>query len=270
MSLRKYLSSLLIFFSLSLSGQIQEILPLGVAPAGAGVAFSEQWIAWDNPAAIVHTESPVLSLAYENRYFSPELSNEYVAVAVPTKYFHVAGAFNFFGFEQYHEMMVSLSVARQLGKVSLGVEIDYFTLYLSPEYGYQHALTAQIGMQAQLTDKFMLGCRVFNPTFSKITFPDSSRELPTLMQLGFSYLVMRDFTFYTQLGYELTNGLDWAVGVDYRILDTISVRSGARGADYVVPSLGVGFNVARFGLFVMTEYDFRIGMSVMSNLSYQI
>jgi hypothetical protein len=75
--------------------QVQEILPSGIAPAGADVVFTERWLAFLNPATLSREESVVASVGYENRYFSPELSDEYFSVAIPTKYFNIGTSFNF-------------------------------------------------------------------------------------------------------------------------------------------------------------------------------
>ena len=105
---------ILIFNFLYLSqvlAQVQEILPLGVAPAGADVVFTERWLAFANPATLAREESVMASVGYENRYFAEELSDEYLSVAVPTKFFNVGVSFNFFGYADYHEMMAAVTLA---------------------------------------------------------------------------------------------------------------------------------------------------------------
>lgn len=271
--MRNYLNtllSLLFFISSAFTSlaQSHEILPLGVAPASAGVAYQRQWFAWDNPAALVAPKSISLSAAYENRYFLPELSDAYVSIAIPTKYLNLGVAYNFFGFDRYHEMMASFTVARQFGRVAIGAEFDYFNLYLSPEVGYRHAITAQVGLQVRINENCLLGCRIFNPTFSKINYEATYRKLPVFMQIGCSYTFFNQLDLLAQFGYDLQNGFDWAVGFEYRILDALVARLGARGADYIIPSIGAGFRYENFGCDISAEADFRIGMALMSNIFY--
>lgn len=249
--------------------QIQEILPLGVAPAGAGVVFTERWLAFGNPAVLGREESVVASVGYENRYFAEELSDEYVSVAVPTKYFNVGASFNFFGYADYHEMMAAVTLARRWGIVAFGVEFDYFNMYLPDGVGYRHSATAQVGLQVDVTDRCVLGFRMFNPMFAQVDYNDVARKLPVMMHVGCNYGLMRDLDVLVQVGYVLNRGVDWAVGMEYRIMEELLVRVGARGADYVVPSLGVGVNFGGFGFDLVAEADFRIGMSLLSNLAYR-
>ena len=249
--------------------QVQEILPSGVAPAGADVVFTERWLAFSNPATLSREESVVASVGYENRYFAAELSDEYLSVAVPTKYFNVGASFNFFGYANYHEIMAALTMARRFGIVAMGVEFDYFNMFLPDEVGYRHAFTAQVGLQVDVTEQCVLGFRMFNPSFTQIDYNDVARRLPVMMHVGCNYTFIEDLDVLIEVGYVLNQGVDWAVGMEYRIMPELLVRAGARGADYVIPSLGVGIGFAGFRFDLMAEGDFRIGMSLLSNLSYR-
>ena len=42
--------------------QVQEILPSGIAPAGADVVFTGRWLAFANPATLSREESVVASV----------------------------------------------------------------------------------------------------------------------------------------------------------------------------------------------------------------
>ena len=263
---------ILIFNFLYLSyllAQVQEILPLGVAPSGADVAFTEKWLAFSNPAILSREDRVVVSIGYENRYFSKELSDEYLSVAVPTKYFNIGTSFNFFGYADYHEMIAALTVARKFGIVAFGIEFDYFNMFLPDEVGYRHAFTAQVGLQLDVTDRCVVGFRMFNPSFSQIDYNDVARKLPVMMHVGCNYRFLDDLDLLVEMGYVLDRGVDWAVGMEYRLMPELLVRAGARGSDYVIPSLGVGVCFAGFMFDLTAEADFRIGLSLLSNLSYK-
>ena len=249
--------------------QIQEILPSGVAPAGADVVFTERWLAFANPATLSREDAVVVSVGYESRYFSPELSDEFISLGVPTKFFNVGASFNFFGYADYHEMMAGLSVSRRFGVVAVGIEFDYFNMFLPDEVGYRHAFTAQVGLQVDVTERCVVGFRMFNPSFSRVDYNDVVRQLPVMMHAGVNYGFIDDLDLLVEVGYVLNRGMDWAVGLEYRIMPELLVRAGARGADYVIPSLGVGVGFGGFRFDLMAEADFRIGMSLLSNLSYK-
>ena len=251
------------------SAQVQEILPSGIAPAGADVVFTERWLAFANPATLSREESVMASVGYENRYFSEELSDEYLSLAIPSKFFNVGVAFNFFGYADYHEMMAAVTVARRFGVAAVGIEFDYFNMFLPDEVGYRHAFTAQVGLQLDVTDRCVVGFRMFNPSFSRIDYNDVARRLPVMMHVGCNYRFVDDLDLLVEVGYVLDRGVDWAVGMEYRLMPELLVRAGARGCDYVIPSLGVGVCFAGFRFDLTAEADFRIGTSLLSNLSYK-
>ena len=268
----KKLFFILIFNFLYLSqilAQVQEILPSGIAPAGADVVFTERWLAFANPATLSREESVMASVGYENRYFSEELSDEYLSLVIPSKFFNVGVAFNFFGYADYHEMMAAVTVARRFGVAAVGIEFDYFNMFLPDEVGYRHAFTAQVGLQLDVTDRCVVGFRMFNPSFSRIDYNDVARKLPVMMHVGCNYRFVDDLDLLVEVGYVLDRGVDWAVGMEYRLMPELLVRAGARGCDYVIPSLGVGVCFAGFRFDLTAEADFRIGTSLLSNLSYK-
>ena len=268
----KKLFFILIFNFLYLSqilAQVQEILPSGIAPAGADVVFTERWLAFANPATLSREESVMASVGYENRYFSEELSDEYLSLAIPSKFFNVGVAFNFFGYADYHEMIAAVTVARRFGVAAVGIEFDYFNMFLPDEVGYRHAFTAQVGLQLDVTDRCVVGFRMFNPSFSRIDYNDVARRLPVMMHVGCNYRFVDDLDLLVEVGYVLDRGVDWAVGMEYRLMPELLVRAGARGCDYVIPSLGVGVCFAGFRFDLTAEADFRIGTSLLSNLSYK-
>ena len=249
--------------------QVQEILPSGIAPAGADVVFTERWLAFANPATLSREESVMASVGYENRYFSEELSDEYLSLAIPSKFFNVGVAFNFFGYADYHEMMAAVTVARRFGVAAVGIEFDYFNMFLPDEVGYRHAFTAQVGLQLDVTDRCVVGFRMFNPSFSRIDYNDVARRLPVMMHVGCNYRFVDNLDLLVEVGYVLDRGVDWAVGMGYRLMPELLVMAGARGCDYVIPSLGVGVCFAGFRFDLTAEADFRIGTSLLSNLSYK-
>ena len=263
-----FIITIISFLCLGLKSQTQEVFPLGTSPSGADVAYKE-WSPWANPASTSHTDKTIIKIGFENRYFAKELCNEYIGFIVPTPYFNISGSYNFFGFADYNEMMAALTLGKKFGKVAIGIEFDYFNMFLASENIYRHAFTAQVGIQAEITKRFTLGARIFNPIFSKITFEDTPRKLPVCMHLGANYEPINNLNLLFQLGYTLGNTIDWAFGVEYEIMKFISVRTGIRGINYVIPQIGVGLNFSGFHFDLNVESDFRIGTILLSSLSYR-
>ena len=246
---------------------VQNVLPNTAVVAGAVTAYSEGQIAWGNPASAANDTTYSLKLGYENRYFSSELSDEYLLAMIPTPYFNIGLSYNFFGLAAYHEMMAAISVSRKWGRVALGVEADYFNYYDASQVRYHYAFTAQLGIQVDVTKHLVLGFRAFNPIFSEIRLYDVPRQLPVIFDVGASYHFVSNVDLLAQVGYEVGRGVMWAVGVEYDIQRVVIAKIGVRGSDYVIPMVGVGVRFGQFRFDLSAEADFRVGVSLMSSLS---
>lgn len=248
---------------------VQNVLPLTTVPAGASVAYTGGAVPWGNPASAAGDTAVVLQIGYENKYFSPLLSDEYISILIPTPYFNISASYNFFGLAAYHEMMAAFSVSRKWGRVALGIEADYFNYYDAHQERYHHAFTAQVGVAVDITKSLTLAFRAFNPTFSLIKLYDTPRHLPVLFQLGASYRFYHNIDLLAQVGYEYGSGIHWAIGLEYDIERLIVAKVGVRGAAYAIPMIGAGVKFGKFRFDLSAEVDFRIGVSLISNLQYR-
>lgn len=248
---------------------VHDVFPHSVVPAGTSVAYTRGHIPWSNPAGISADTTMVLQVGYENRYFSSELSDEYISFLAPTRYFNVSASFNFFGFSIYHEMMANVGFARKFGICAVGIEALFFAYYDAELAKYNYAFAAQTGVQVGITKSITLSGRIFNPTFSQIKTDGVARHLPVLFDLGCNYRFANHLDLLFQVGYAMWSGVNWGIGAEYEAMNFLAVKVGARGSDYIVPMLGAGIRFEHIRFDVAFEADFRVGMSVMSNLQYR-
>ncbi|MDO4190488.1 MAG: hypothetical protein Q4D14_02210 [Bacteroidales bacterium] len=245
-------------------------MPSTYAPGDASVAYSRQWFPFATPASLAAQQQSGIQILYENRYFTKELANKSINLWFSTPYLNVGAAFTHFGYSSYHEMMASLVVSRQLGeRVRLGVEADYFTVYLSEQGRYRNTVTAQVGLQIQACRDFTIGFDVFNPTFSSVKCDvDSSTRLPVRFQLGFCYALGGVVDWHTQIEKSLTEPLMWATGFEYAPISVpgFVVRLGAKGSSFIQPMFGVGFVTGNFGFDVNAFYRTQLGFSLMADV----
>lgn len=267
----RFFFGLLLFGLLPLQAQIATIVPSSYAPGNASVAYHKDWQPFQNPAALAHAQNYTVTLLYENRYITKELGNSVASLAIPTKYVNVGASFSYFGYSAYNEMLASVTLARNFGKVlNIGVEFDYYTVYLSPSERYRGAFMAQVGMQLQVLPNFMVAFNVFNPVFSKIKTDLVTKRLPSVFSLGTNYQLHEKVSWLVQLDKEVHSPMRWATGFEYAPFEEFTVRVGAYGSDYFVPTLGVGLAFNGFRFQLQTEYRHPLGLTMMGVLQYQI
>lgn len=255
-----------------LTAQQQATLPGTYAPGDASVAYSKAWFPFSTPAALAAQQQSGIQILYENRYITKTLANKSLNLWFVTPYFNIGGSFTHFGYSSYHEMMGALTLARQLGEhVRLGVEVDYFSVYLSEIGEYHGAVTAQVGLQVVPCRHLVLGFNLFNPTFSSVKTDELSTRLPVRFQLGFCYSIGGMVDWHVEVDKTLQMPWRWATGFEYSPYDLSNfvVRLGANGSRFIQPSMGVGFEIQGFGIDVDAQYHTRLGFSLMGALRYR-
>lgn len=273
-SVRQFANIVLLILATCTSGamqaQIATIVPSSYTAGNASVAYTAEWQPFQNPAALACEKQYAISLLYENRYITAELSNAAVSVAIPTKYINIGAQFSYFGYAEYNEMLAAVTFARTFGDIfHLGVECDYYAVYLSPTERYRSTATVQVGFQVQVIPSLTIGFNAFNPIFSKIKSDLTEKRLPSVFSLGTNYKIHEKVAWLVQIDKEVHSPLRWATGFEYAPFDVFDVRIGCYGSDYVVPTLGVGCGCGGFRFHLHCEYRNPLGVTMLGALQYR-
>jgi len=262
------LTLLLLFFAFCLDAQKTTIIPSSFVGGNASVAYRNDWLPFHNPAALAGAEKIGFKLLYENRYITKELANKALNVWFPTKYLNIGTSFLHFGYAEYNEMIAAITFAREFGKFRLGIEIDYYTLFLSQSERYKGTITTQVGAQISITDNFSIAFNAFNPTFSKVKSELVEKRLPTTFSIGSLYRIKDVVDWLVQLDKEVSSPLRWATGFEYAPAKEFIVRIGAYGYNNFIPTFGAGIKFGDFKFDVNADYNSVLGFSLLSCLGY--
>jgi hypothetical protein len=266
-------SVLLLFtftFIFQIKSQITSILPSSISIANTSVADTKNWSVFGNPSNIGNIESLEVASQFENRFIIPELSTKSFQVALPTKLLNAGLSFSHFGYSQYHEMLIGIGFARNFsGKFAMGLQFNYYTAYSVATNSYSGAFLPQFGLSVKLSPNFNLGFQSFNPFQSNIQTDFITKRLPSIFSLGTEYSFTPELVWRTQIDKELSSNYRFATGFEYQMLEKFSVKLGAYGTDYLIPCLGVGFNVGRLGLNLNCELHPLLGLNTMAAINYR-
>jgi len=266
----KPLITLILLFILS-SLQAQQspsAIASSTAPANASTAYKEKWTAFHNPAVLSSEETVTASVNYENRFQLKELSTEALSVAIPIKQVDLGVAISHFGYSQYNEMQGGLALARSFSKrFSMGVQFNYYSVYLSPAEGSKGTVVAQVGMLSEVLPGFFVGFHAFNPAQTNIKTGITEKRIPSVFSLGSSYYFTENLVWLIQLDKEIDYNLQWRTGFEYKLIKELSIRMGAYGSPFV-PSLGVSVLVKKFRLDLNFEQHPTLGINSVCGLSY--
>lgn len=259
---------LFLCFLIRLNAQKTTVIPSSFVGGNASVAYKDYWLPFHNPAALAGVEKIGFQLLYENRYITRELANKALNAWFPTKYFNIGASFSHFGYSEYNEMIAAVTLARKFGRFRLGVEVDYYTVFLSQSKRYRGTVTAQIGAQISITDEFSLAFNIFNPTFSKVKSELVEKRLPVTFSIGSLYRIKNTVDWLVQLDKEVSSPLRWATGFEYAPVKEFVIRLGAYGYKNFIPTFGVGIKFGGFKFDINADYYSVLGFSIIGCLGY--
>ena len=251
--------------------QLSGSIPSTSAIAQTSVSDSRHWTAFHNPALLGAVKKTELALQYENRFQLSELATKTVQAAIPHSLINTGISCAQFGSPHYQEWLVGCGWGRNFGdKFSMGVQFNYFTSYFEASNRYRSAILAQCGLMAHLSPNFSLGFASFNPFQSNIQAELVVQRLPSLFSIGTEYFVSSDLRWRVQLDKELSTGYRFASGIDYVVLQIITIKLGVYQAHYLIPCLGLGVKTAAYGLSFSTELHPLLGLTPNVGLHYQL
>ena len=251
------------------NAQIPYVFPSSTAIAGTSVADLKNWSAFYNPAPLSEITAPQLFAQVENRYIITELSTKSFSIAYPINHFVSGIAFTHFGFSLYHEMMLGLAFARTFSeKFNIGVQFNYLTAYFLSSNSYHGTVFPQIGLNFPLSKTFQLGFHIFNPFQTNLKSDITTKRLPAIFSLGYAYNFSENFVWRFQADKEISSNYRFATAFDYHLTDELRFQTGVYGYEYLIPSLGFGYQLNQFTIDLIAELHPLLGLTTLARLKF--
>lgn len=249
------------------------ISPIGgraTAMGGCSVASKGLWSIQNNPAGLAGLEHISLGLYYENRWMLPETAYKCGAFALPVNNFGTIGlSFNQFGSEKYSENKFGLAYAKAFGQyLQIGLQLDYLTINTTDSYNKLSAVTFELGIQSQVTDKLTLGTYVFNPIDITLKETINHEKLPIAFRFGASYLFTKGFTGQCELERNTArDGLTIRGGLEYEALKNFYLRAGLQ-ANPGILSFGLGYEISIVQINVAAQLHQQLGNTIQVGMIF--
>lgn len=272
-SIRERIFLMTIFiFSLQFSF-CQGWLPMGSrshALGNASVAIDDIWAYHHNPANLVSVKKLGFGLSYENRFLLKELQSQGFVVALPLKAGVISFGLQSFGFKNFRTNRLGLGYSMKLADfLSCGVQLNYHQVRLTDAYGRKDALTAELGLSANITDNWKVAFSVFNLTRTKISEFGEDR-LTTLMRLGTQYIFSEKVMLVAELEKNIEFPVRFKTGIEYSPIRKLFLRGGFATQPIEI-SAGLGYRFKeQFQLDLGSAYHQILGWSPNFSFTYQL
>lgn len=272
------MKKLLLLFILILSASnifaYDFIHPFGgraAAMGGSSVASQGLWAMQNNPAGMANLDKISLGLYYENRWMLPETAYKCGAFALPTKFGCLGLSFNQFGSSKYNENKFGLAYAKDFGRyLQIGLQLDYLLLKIGNDYGKFSAITFELGIQSQVTDKLTLGTYIFNPVNISFEQTLNHEKLPIVMRFGMAYKFTKDFIGQCEIEKDTEReGVSLRGGLEYEAVKNLYIRTGVQTNPGIL-SFGLGYAISFAQINVAAQLHNELGASVQIGMIFSI
>ena len=209
-----------------------------------------------------------LGLSYENRFLLKELQSQGFVVALPLKVGVISFGLQSFGFKNFRTNRLGLGYSMKLADfLSCGVQLNYHQVRLTDAYGRKDALTAELGLRADITDNWKVAFSIFNLTRTKISEFGEDR-LTTLMRLGTQYTFSEKVMLVAELEKNIEFPVRFKTGIEYSPIGKLFLRGGF-ATQPIELSAGLGYRFKeQFQLDLGSAYHQILGWSPNFSFTY--
>ncbi len=248
-----------------------EHLPTSARFAGmgnAGVTLVDLWSVSSNQAGLAGLERPVAGAYYQQHWLSPDLAMQGLAFALPVGKGTFAVSANSFGNTLYAQRTFGLAYAMKLNDgLHVGVQLDYLNLRLGDDYGSTSAITAELGVQAKLTEHLWIGAHLYNPNRAKLGGP-YNEKVPTVVRAGLGYTFSEQVMLTGEVSKDIDRPEEYHAGIEYRPISALFLRTGISTGP-TKAHFGVGVRVGQLDLDLAAVMRSQLGLTPMVNLNYR-
>lgn len=272
--MKKILLTVILYLSLSNAFAYDILQPVGgraAAMGGTSVASRGLWALQNNPAGMANLDRFSFGLYYENHWMLKETAFKSAALAVPVKFGCLGLSFNQFGSSKYSENKFGLAYAKDFGPyLQIGLQLDYLMLSIGNDYDKQSAVTFELGIQSQVTEKLRLGTYIFNPVHIALQQSINQEKLPIVFRFGAAYQFTKDFVGQCEIekntDYE---GVSLRGGLEYEALKDFYLRAGVQTNPGLL-SFGLGYEIRFARIDVAAQLHEILGNTIQVGMVFSI
>jgi hypothetical protein len=250
----------------------QPNLPMGGranSMSNAMVAVLDPWAFHHNPGALAFQKTIAIGVSYENRFLLKELQSQGVVYVQPLKKGVLSLGAQLYGFELYRTTRAGVGYSLLLAEnFSVGVQLNYLGLQLREQYGSAHAATAELGLLYTISEKWRMGCSVFN--LGRTKFSDYQNErFGTTMRLGTSYNLSSKVLLSLEAEKNINYPLRAKMGMEYQPINQFFIRGGLSTAPFE-GSFGFGYKFKPLQLDLGSSFHQVLGWSPHFSITFNM
>lgn len=216
------------------------------------IHLPDSWTYFNNIGALDRLEESQIGAGFDHRFGIQELSTVDLSLGWKTDHGTLGLGISRFGGKLFNQQQFGLGFSNTLGIVSLGAKIDWFQTNIEG-FGTGNALIFSLGGLAELGPRFFLGANFTNLNRAKIS-QNTEQRLPTMVQMGISYLPSDNLRILAELEKDLELDPIFKAGIEYQLQKWLFLRTGI-SSNPARLSFGLGLRKDQFG------FDYAYGQN---------
>ena len=252
------------------SGFTQDVYKMGArsaALANASVALDDCWAYHHNPGMLGFVTQGAFGVSYENRFFLRELQYQGITFVQPLKVGVLSAGGQYSGFELYRTSRAGMGYSLKLAEfISMGVQVNYLNVRQPAEYGTKHGVSAEFGLAARISKKWLLGASVYNITRARFAAYQDER-FATLIRIGARYEISSRLKWLMEFEKDVLFPLKLKGALEYEPLTDFYLRGGVSTAPLEI-TFGLGYQFKGLRLDLASCFKQILGFSTGVSLHY--
>ena len=258
------------FFLITFSYFAQDIYKIGARSASlahASVSVNDIWAYHHNPGMLGFSEAAGVGAYYENRFQLKELQYQGLTLVQPLKIGVLSAGAQYSGMEHYRTSRAGIGYALKLSDfIAMGLQLNYLNVRQSVEYGIKHGVSAEFGLAAQISKKWMLGASVYNISRARFATYQNER-FATLLRIGAQYNISPKIDWLMEVEKDVLFPMKLKGAFEYQPITDFYLRMGLSTAPLEY-SFGLGYNFKGLYLDIASSYKQILGFSTGVSLQY--
>ncbi len=239
-----------------------------IAQGCTGVATKSISSLYSNPAGSTTIKDYSLTANYFMPYFIQELSNQSLALIIPTKYGNTYGIIDRNGYKLYNENRLTIGFAKNISPlISLSFQLNLQHNQIM-ESGNGQQLFSCIGIQFNPHSSVTIGFFAFNPEKASIKINTYREDIASYVNLGIKWQPYSNFSISSEINKTINYNTITRFGLEYTINQILITRIGVYGKPLVY-TLGMGLKIESLTFDIAMTNHQNLGISSGLGISYK-
>ena len=242
--------------------------PTSTAMAGLNVNNTNLWSLNNNIGQLVNIKNSQIGVSIYQPFLLKEFTTSNLILAIKNNNKAFGLNYSNYGNEFLQINNVGFGYSMKLSEnLQSGIKLNYFHFNAGEYYNNKSVFTADIGLNATLSQELDINLSIKNPTLTNLDDFDNEK-IPTIMQFGIGYKLSEQLSLNTGINKNIAYPTSFLAAINYQPTKKISLKGGI-GTQPTIAAFGIGVNLKLFELNFATQIHQILGWSPDFSITYK-